>query len=82
MHLQFSTRGSTAATGMNLFSAWLVHLYTATGALAAFFGTLAVFSGNYRAALLWMVGATLVDATDGVLARKAEIGRASCRERV
>ena len=61
------------ASRMNLFSAWLVHLYTATGALAAFFGTLAVFSGNYRAALLWMVGATLVDATDGLLARKARV---------
>jgi len=58
---------------MNLFSAWLVHLYTASGALAAFFGTIAVFSGSYREALLWMVGATVVDATDGPLARKARV---------
>jgi phosphatidylcholine synthase len=58
---------------MNLFSAWLVHLYTASGALAAFFGTLAVFDGHYREALLWMVAATVVDATDGPLARKAEV---------
>jgi phosphatidylcholine synthase len=58
---------------MNLFSAWLVHLYTASGALAAFFGTLAVFDGHYRAALLWMVAATAVDATDGPLARKARV---------
>ena len=56
---------------MNLFSAWLVHLYTASGALSAFFGTLAVFAGNYREALLWMVVATFVDATDGLLARPA-----------
>jgi phosphatidylcholine synthase len=58
---------------MNLFSAWLVHLYTASGALAAFFGTLAVFAGNYRQALLWMVAATVVDATDGLLARKVRV---------
>jgi phosphatidylcholine synthase len=58
---------------MNLFSAWLVHLYTASGALAAFFGTLAVFDGHYREALLWMVAATVVDATDGLLARKARV---------
>jgi phosphatidylcholine synthase len=58
---------------MNLFSAWLVHLYTATGALAAFFGTLDVFAGNYRRALLWMVAATVVDATDGLLARKVRV---------
>ena len=32
---------------MNLFSAWFVHLYTASGALAAFFGTLTqVFEGD------------------------------------
>jgi phosphatidylcholine synthase len=58
---------------MNLFSAWLVHLYTASGAVAAFFGTLAVFGGRYREALLWMVAATIVDATDGLLARKARV---------
>jgi phosphatidylcholine synthase len=58
---------------MNLFSAWLVHLYTASGALAAFFGTLAVFAGDYRQALLWMFGATVVDATDGWLARTVRV---------
>jgi phosphatidylcholine synthase len=61
------------ASRMNLFSAWLVHLYTASGALAAFFGTLAVLDGHYREALLWMVAATVVDATDGLLARKARV---------
>jgi phosphatidylcholine synthase len=58
---------------MNVFSAWLVHLYTATGAVAAFFGVTAVFGGRYREACLWMVGATIVDATDGVLARAGRV---------
>ena len=58
---------------MNLFSAWLVHLYTASGALAGFFSTLAIFAGDYRQALLWMVAATFIDATDGVLARRARV---------
>jgi phosphatidylcholine synthase len=62
---------------MNLFSAWLVHAYTASGALAAFFGSLAVIGGRYRDAFLWMAAATFIDATDGVLARKARV-----RERV
>ena len=61
------------ASRMNLFSAWLVHLYTACGALAAFFGTLAVFAANYREALLWMVLATFIDATDGLLARRVRV---------
>ena len=54
-------------------AAWAVHLYTASGALAAFGGTVAVFQANYRAAFLWMVFATFVDATDGVLARMARV---------
>jgi phosphatidylcholine synthase len=58
---------------MNLFWAWLVHLYTASGAVTAFFGAIAVFGGRYRAALLWMVAATFIDATDGVLARQARV---------
>ena len=57
----------------NLWAAWLVHLYTASGALAAFFGTLAVFNDRYRDAFLLMALATLVDATDGVLARAAAV---------
>jgi phosphatidylcholine synthase len=58
---------------MNLFSAWLVHLYTATGAVAAFLGTIAVFDARYRDAFLWMIAATVVDATDGLLARRARV---------
>jgi phosphatidylcholine synthase len=53
--------------------AWSVHLYTACGALLAFAGVLAVFGGRYRDAFLLMVAATLVDATDGVLARLARV---------
>jgi phosphatidylcholine synthase len=54
---------------MNLFMAWLVHLYTAAGVLAGFFGMAAVLAGNYRSAFLSMVLAVLIDATDGALAR-------------
>jgi len=59
----------------NRVAAWLVHIYTASGALAAFFGTLAVVDYRYRDAFLWMAFATLVDATDGVLARAAQVKR-------
>jgi phosphatidylcholine synthase len=58
---------------MNLFWAWLVHIYTASGAVIAFFGAIAVFGGRYREALLWMAGATIIDATDGILARQARV---------
>jgi len=58
---------------MNLFQAWLVHLYTAAGAVAAFFGAVAVFEDRYKDAFLWMIAATFIDATDGVLARRAQV---------
>lgn len=48
---------------------WLAHLYTATGAVTALLAALAVHDGNVRAALFWLAVATIIDATDGVLAR-------------
>jgi phosphatidylcholine synthase len=53
--------------------AWMVHLYTATGAVLAFAATLATIRGEYREAFLYLVVATAVDATDGMLARRAGI---------
>ncbi len=53
--------------------AWSVHAYTALGALMAFAGTLAVFNGRFRDAFLWMIAATFVDGTDGVLARMVRV---------
>jgi phosphatidylcholine synthase len=50
-----------------------VHLYTASGAVMAFFGMLAATRGEVRSAFLWMVVATVVDSTDGILARRADV---------
>jgi phosphatidylcholine synthase len=56
-----------------LVCAWAVHAYTASGAVFAFAGLLAALDRDYRASFLWMIGATVVDATDGVLARAARV---------
>ena len=53
--------------------AWLVHAYTASGAVLAFVGAWAVLHGNDRLALASMFAATIVDSTDGVLARAARV---------
>jgi phosphatidylcholine synthase len=53
--------------------AWLVHTYTATGAVLAFVAAWSVVHGNDRLALAAMFTATIVDATDGVLARRARV---------
>ena len=54
-------------------AAWLVHLYTASGAVFAFFATRAVFEHRYRDAFFWLAVTVFVDATDGVLARLAKV---------
>lgn len=56
--------------------AWGVHLYTATGLIvAAWMAVLIVRGGDdsFRAALALMILATLIDSTDGWLARRARV---------
>ena len=57
-------------------AAWLVHGYTAFGAVLAFIGASAVVRGDDRTALGAMFAATIVDATDGMLARRARVREA------
>ena len=70
--LRFYTMPTDAAKPSRI-GAWLVHGYTATGAVLAFVGAWAVVHGNDRLALASMFVATIVDATDGVLARRARV---------
>jgi phosphatidylcholine synthase len=57
----------TAAT------AWLVHLYTASGALFAFFSLNLVVQDRYREAFIWLALSVIVDSTDGMLARRVNV---------
>ena len=72
--LRFYTMQSTAAKPGRI-AGWLVHAYTASGAVLAFAGTWAVVHGYDRLALASMFAATVVDGTDGVLARRVEVRR-------
>lgn len=53
--------------------AWLAHLYTASGAVVALLATAMTFAHNFRAAFLFLVLATIIDSTDGVLARALRV---------
>jgi phosphatidylcholine synthase len=66
----------TARSGRlaNSTFAWLIHLYTGLGAVVAFFATTAILDARYRDSFLLMLVATLIDSTDGLLARKAHVG--------
>jgi phosphatidylcholine synthase len=55
--------------------AYLVHVYTATGVVCALLSLIAIHTFDYRLALIWLVVATVVDATDGWLARWARVDR-------
>lgn len=52
---------------------WIAHLYTASGAVLALLATAMTFAHNFRAAFLFFVIATFIDATDGVLARALKV---------
>ena len=54
-------------------SAWIVHLYTASGVLFAFLALTRIFYDRYRDAFFWLILALIVDATDGTLARRINV---------
>jgi phosphatidylcholine synthase len=58
---------------LSTFLAWLVHAYTASGLVLALLATRAVIDFNYRAAFFWLWLQVVIDATDGVLARRARV---------
>jgi phosphatidylcholine synthase len=61
------------------FLGWCVHAYTALGLVAAGFIAVLLVHGrpaDFRMAFLLMVAATIVDATDGTLARRVRIKEA------
>lgn len=53
--------------------AWLVHCYTACGAVIGLLTVLAIDRGGYRDAFFLMALAVIIDATDGTLARAARV---------
>ncbi len=55
--------------------AWLVHLYTALGNIAAFCALIAIIDQNPRNVFIWLSIAIFIDSTDGVLARRWEVSR-------
>ncbi len=54
-------------------AAWAVHLFTAAGAVLGLLALVAAIEGQFREAFLWLIGATIIDATDGTLARLARV---------
>ncbi|OGQ77819.1 MAG: hypothetical protein A3F90_19335 [Deltaproteobacteria bacterium RIFCSPLOWO2_12_FULL_60_19] len=53
--------------------AWLVHLYTASGAVLAFFALLLIDQSRFQPAFWLMTLAVVIDASDGTFARRARV---------
>jgi phosphatidylcholine synthase len=66
-------------SGPGAAAGYLVHAYTASGVVCGWLALVATLGSDYRGALLWLVLATLIDATDGVLARRVDIARTAPR---
>lgn len=49
--------------------AWSVHVFTASGLLAAFMAILAIDVGDFREAMLWLFLCQIIDGVDGTFAR-------------
>ena len=67
-------RRPPAVISRHVVSAWLVHLYTASGAVLAFLAARRRHRASTTAtAFFWLALPVVVDATDGVLARRARV---------
>jgi phosphatidylcholine synthase len=53
--------------------AWLVHLFTASGAVLALLAFAAVHDRDWNLAFVWLAAALAVDGVDGTLARRARV---------
>ncbi len=58
---------------------YLVHAYTASGVGCGWLALVAAIHGDARTSLLWLVAATFIDATDGAVARLADVARTAPR---
>jgi phosphatidylcholine synthase len=58
---------------LSVLSAWLVHLYTASGAILALLALFFVGQAKFQVVFGFMSLAVLIDATDGTLARKFRV---------
>lgn len=52
---------------------WLAHAYTASGAVLALLAATDIFEHDYRTAFFWLSLQVIVDATDGMFARRVRV---------
>jgi phosphatidylcholine synthase len=77
METEDARAGTAAASGgrgrLRVALGWLIHVYTASGAVCGLLALRSIWQREPRQALLWMLVATVIDSTDGFLARAIRI---------
>ena len=68
-------RVAIPSSGSALWAAWIVHLYTAIGAVLALFAVRAFAVGDPREGFLWLYATVVIDASDGWFARRLAVDR-------
>jgi phosphatidylcholine synthase len=68
-------QGKGQVTAKERFQGFMVHAFTASGALLGFLALLAALEGRYGVMFAWLAAALVVDAIDGTFARKADVKR-------
>jgi len=63
----------TEYSNRKIRNAWAVHALTASGVIVGYVGLNSVIDGHARAAILWLVGALVLDGIDGPIARKLDV---------
>jgi phosphatidylcholine synthase len=72
-NVQSSASVVTTYSRRHVRNAWAVHALTASGVIVGYIGLNSVIGGHARAAILWLVGALVLDGVDGPIARKLDV---------
>lgn len=64
---------STLSAQNSKRAGYVLHVMTASGAVAGMLGLEAVISGHLRAALIWLIVCQVLDGLDGPIARKLDV---------
>jgi len=62
-----------AFTTLQILAAWAVHLFTASGLLAAFMALVAIDNGAWAESWYWLLLCLFIDGVDGTFARMANV---------
>jgi len=65
-----------SVSGVRKISAWMVHFFTATGAVFSLLALYAIYWWNFKMAFWSMAAAIFIDSIDGFMARKVRIKEA------